>query len=52
MNKIKLAVVFDQIIYSGGAYQQSINALLAAKKLPKNLVSNFYTTKKKKILKL
>lgn len=50
MNKIKLAVVFDQIIYSGGAYQQSINALLAAKKLPKNLVEViFYTTKKENI---
>ena len=45
MSKIKLAVVFDQKIYSGGGYQQSINAALIAKTLPKNLVDViFYTT--------
>tara|TARA_Y200000002_G_scaffold345091_1_gene318752 strand:- start:58 stop:1278 length:1221 start_codon:yes stop_codon:yes gene_type:complete len=54
VNKINLAVVFDQKIYSGGGYQQSITAALIAKKLPNNLVHvDFYTTEKEnlKVLK-
>ena len=44
-DKIKLAVILDQKIYSGGGYQQSINAALIAKTLSKNLVDViFYTT--------
>jgi glycosyltransferase involved in cell wall biosynthesis len=45
VKKIKLAVVFDQIIYAGGGYQQSINAALVAQSLREDLVDViFYTT--------
>ena len=39
MKKIKLAVIFDQLLFSGGGYQQSINAGLVAKKLSSNYKS-------------
>jgi glycosyltransferase involved in cell wall biosynthesis len=45
MRKIKLGIVFDQAIYSGGGYQQSLNAVQIVKKLPKDLADVvFYTT--------
>ena len=48
MRVIRLAVIFDQRIQSGGGYQQSINAALISKNLPKNLAKTiFYTTEKK-----
>jgi hypothetical protein len=45
MKKIKLAVIFDQLLFSGGGYQQSINAALIAKKLSSNYIEViFFTT--------
>lgn len=50
MKRIKVGIVFDQQIYAGGGFQQSLNAAIIAKKLPVNLVEvNFYTTIKKNI---
>jgi len=50
MKKIKLAVVLDQILFSGGGYQQSINAALIAKKLSSNHIEViFFTTHKENI---
>ena len=50
MEKIKLAVIIDQKISSGGGYQQSINAAMIAKKIPINLADVvFYTTVKENI---
>ena len=50
MEKIKLAVIIDQKISSGGGYQQSINAAMIAKKIPSNLADViFYTTVKENI---
>ena len=50
MKKIKLGIIFDQPIYSGGGFQQSLNAALIAKQLPADMVdANFYTTIKKNI---
>ena len=48
MKKIRLGVVFDQKILSGGGYQQSVNAAVIAKQLPIDLADViFYTTIKK-----
>lgn len=50
MKKIRLGVVFDQKILSGGGYQQSVNAAVIAKQLPIDLADViFYTTIKKNI---
>ena len=50
MKKLRLGVVFDQQIDSGGGYQQSINAALAARQIPEHLTDIFfYTTFKKNI---
>tara|TARA_X000000950_G_C13919042_1_gene662414 strand:- start:1465 stop:2685 length:1221 start_codon:yes stop_codon:yes gene_type:complete len=50
VKRIKVGIVFDQQIYAGGGFQQSLNAAIIAKKLPVNLVEvNFYTTIKKNI---
>ena len=38
MKKIKVGILFDQQIYAGGGFQQSLNAAIIAKKLPINLV--------------
>lgn len=48
--KIRLGVVFDQQIYAGGGYQQSINAALIANQIPEDVADvNFYTTFKENI---
>ena len=45
--KIKLGIIFDQDILSGGGFQQAINASLVASKIDKNISEiAFYTTKK------
>jgi len=50
VKKIKVGILFDQQIYAGGGFQQSLNAAIIAKKLPINLVEViFYTTIKKNI---
>jgi hypothetical protein len=50
VKKIKLGIIFDQQINSGGGFQQSLNAAIIAKKLPADKVDvNFYTTIKKNI---
>lgn len=50
MKRIKVGVIFDQQIYAGGGFQQSINAAIIVKNLPKNLVEvSFYTTIKENI---
>lgn len=47
---IRIAIIFDQKINSGGAYQQSLNAALIAKKIPKDLANVlFFTTIKENI---
>lgn len=50
MKKVRLAVIFDQKLQSGGGYQQSINAALIAKSLPAELADViFYTTEENNI---
>jgi glycosyltransferase involved in cell wall biosynthesis len=50
MPPIRLAVFFNQPIFSGGGYQQSINAALLTCKLPPDLVQPiFYTTLKENV---
>lgn len=50
MKKIKFAVILDQKISSGGGFQQSINAVMIAKKISNRLAEVvFYTTVKKNI---
>jgi glycosyltransferase involved in cell wall biosynthesis len=45
MKPIRLAVIFDQQISAGGAFQQALNAALLAKSLPNSLVECvFFTT--------
>ena len=44
MKKLRLGVVFDQQIDSGGGYQQSINAALAARQIPEHLTDIFFYT--------
>ena len=41
---IRLAVLFDQRVYAGGAYQQALNAALLVRRLPKDLVEPVYLT--------
>lgn len=46
MKPLRLAVIFDQPIYSGGGYQQSLNAALLTRKLPPQLAEPiFFTTR-------
>jgi len=51
MKKIKLAVILDQSIKSGGGFQQSLNAILLINKLQKekNVDLIFFTTLKENI---
>jgi len=42
MRPIKLCVIFDQRLHSGGGFQQSINDAINVKKLPKNLCEVFF----------
>ena len=51
MKKIKLAVIFDQSITSGGGFQQSLNAILLVNKLQKEKKVDiiFFTTLKENI---
>ena len=50
MKKIKIGIIFDQQINSGGGFQQSLNAAIIAKKLPADIADvNFYTTIEKNI---
>ena len=51
MKKIKLAVILDQTITSGGGFQQSLNAVLLINKLQKkiNIDIIFFTTLKENI---
>ncbi len=50
MKLIKMAVIIDQKIYSGGGYQQSLNSALATLNIDKNLVDlDFYTLSKSNI---
>lgn len=44
MRPIRLAVIFDQQICSGGGYQQALNAALLTRELPKDLADVFYFT--------
>lgn len=45
--KIKLGIIFDQDILSGGGFQQALNACLVASKIDKNISEiAFYTTKR------
>jgi glycosyltransferase involved in cell wall biosynthesis len=41
---IRLAVVFDQHIQTGGGFHQSLNAILIVSSLPKSLVEPFFFT--------
>ena len=45
--KIKLGIIFDQDILSGGGFQQAVNASLVATKIDKNISEiAFYSTKR------
>jgi glycosyltransferase involved in cell wall biosynthesis len=44
MKPIRLAVFFDQPILAGGGYQQALNSILLARKLPSDLVDNVFLT--------
>ena len=44
MKPIRLAVIFDQKISSGGGFQQALNAALLAKSLPDSLVECVFFT--------
>ncbi len=45
--KIKIGIIFDQDILSGGGFQQAVNACLVASKIDKNISEiAFYTTKR------
>ena len=45
--KIKLGIIFDQDILSGGGFQQAVNACLVASKIDKNISEiAYYTTKR------
>ena len=35
--KLKLAIIFDQDVFSGGGFQQAINASLVASKINENI---------------
>ena len=50
MQPIRLAVIFDQTIKSGGGYQQALNSALLTLELPKKLVEIvFFTTFKENV---
>jgi len=50
MQPIRLAVIFDQTINTGGGYQQALSSALLALKLPKELVEIvFFTTFKENV---
>lgn len=44
---IRLGIYFDQVIHSGGGFQQSLNAALLANDLPKDLATVFFFVKHK-----
>lgn len=44
MKSIRLAVIFDQMVKSGGGYQQALNAALLTKELPKDSVEVVFFT--------
>lgn len=45
MQPLKVAVIFDEIVRSGGGYQQAINAALLVMRLPADIVAPvFYST--------
>jgi glycosyltransferase involved in cell wall biosynthesis len=44
MNPIRVAIIFDQQIQSGGGYQQALNAALLMKEISKSLVEPIYFT--------
>ena len=44
MNRIKIAIILDQKIISGGGYQQSLNAALLAKELKNDFIDIVYFT--------
>lgn len=44
---LRLGVFFDQIITTGGGYQQALNAILLVKQLPPDLVEPIYFTNHK-----
>jgi len=50
MKAIRLGVVFDQEIHSGGGYQQALNAALLVRELPANVAEvTFFSTLQKNI---
>ena len=51
VQKTKLAIFFDQSIYSGGGYQQSINVINLIKKLPEDNFEIFFFTNKEENVK-
>ena len=44
MKSIRLAVIFDQVVKSGGGYQQALNSALLTKELPKDTVEVIFFT--------
>tara|TARA_B110000027_G_scaffold132139_1_gene157710 strand:- start:1310 stop:2527 length:1218 start_codon:yes stop_codon:yes gene_type:complete len=44
MRSIRLGVIFDQLVKSGGGYQQALSSALLTRKLPKELVEVVYFT--------
>ena len=44
MQSIRLGVIFDQLVKSGGGYQQALNSALLARDLPKDLVDVVFFT--------
>ena len=51
VQKTKLAIFFDQSIYSGGGYQQSINVINLIKKLPEDNFEIFFFKNKEENVK-
>lgn len=50
MNAIKLGIIFDQKLETGGGYQQALNSALLAAKLPaKTAEVHFFTTEKENV---
>jgi len=53
ISPLRLAVIFDQQIHSGGGYQQALNAALLTKELPEQLVQTiFFTTLEENVFTL
>jgi glycosyltransferase involved in cell wall biosynthesis len=44
INRVRLAVIFDQEIRVGGGYQQALNAALLVRQLPRDLVEALFFT--------